>query len=417
MTIKSYEGADKALFFETGKVWKEVTTVPANTVYYDDDILNTAVAADAIDGTGYNAGMTTSAADDFTGKMVYYTFKGTGIDVYSTTTNTSKLVTAEILDANGNVVTNTKGEKCSMAMRNYSVTERLNVPSVFFRDLPYGEYTLTVYASATANYKIDGIRVYNPAGSDAEANGLYAEINEQNATFENFRKMLIADGTDLIGANGSRLNGVGFFLDNGKEGATLSDYKVNGPKNEIYLAKNTGIAFKIDNWQTLQTTYGSDIKLMVGLSVPDKNNTSSLVKLSDMFNGEATSNEQTVSSPVDMYYQVKPNAQGIVMIFNTGDNMVSLTNLKISGGTAPITASFAPTDASVLSVNEEAAEAVMNLVVDQDTLDYAANFASLRSTEEAAAEYEAQNFANMVRQLISDFITQLFNNIAKLFGK
>ncbi len=420
--IRAYNGVDKALFFETGKVWTEVATVPANNVYYDDAILNTPVAASTIEGTGYNAGMTSSSADEFGGKMVYYTFKGTGIDVYSTTTDKSKLVTAEILDASGNVVTNLKGEKCSMAMRNYSKSTRLNVPSVFFRDLEYGTYILTVYASANAKYNIDGIRVYNPAGTDKEANDLYAadDLREQNATFENFRKMLIANGTDLINEEGARLNGVGFYLDNGTENATLSDYTVNGPKNEIYLAENTGIAFKIANWTELQTTCGTGIKLMVGLSVPDDDDDGDgSVKLSNMVEGEATYTPVPVESPVDMYYEVKPNAEGIVVIFNSGDNMVSLTNLKISGGTSPITASFAPTNAEPLAVNEEEAAVTMNLVVDQSTMDFASRFATLRSTAEVNAEHEreAQSLADMIRQLISNFVQQLFSNIAKLFGK
>ena len=161
----------------------------------------------------------------------------------------------------------------------------------------------------------------------------------------------------------------------------FSAYVANGPKNEIYLAKGQGVAFTISD-------AAKGDHYWIGLSVPDQGSASASVAV----NGEALT--PSVASAVDMYYPITPNASGTVVIVNNGDAMVSVTNLKV-------------TKASADGTNDTGAAPFA--VLESESLDIAA-----RTVENDGA---GQSLQEMVRQLISNFVSVLFNNIARMFGK
>ena len=452
-------GVDTAMTFN-GTEWKEHQAIPANNIYFDDALLKT--EAPVTDGAGYNVKVTTDASKTVTdvadGSELLYTFTGTGIDVYCSTNAAGGYVQAGLMTGEGkhaeNLVyferedghyykdgdnyvriddehTAPAGAKLYdtslIAVRNYSVTpegkDRYNVPTVSYTGLPYGTYTIRIKAVDKANYKLDGIRIYNSM-DDPDKDSVYAGTDEANAHFYNLREALVNDGQNvtvntkdetnemsvyLEGQTAAALPGVlfidkadsvtlektvvdaqgNFVLDeNGQPKKELvykdafSAYVANGPKNEIYLDKGQGIAFKIAD-----SAQGD--KYWLGLSVPDQDSTSAVV----VVNGTAV--KPTITSAVDMYYEITPRTDGTVVIVNNGDAMVSVTNLKV---TSKLPGDKAASPFALMSV---------------DALDLAAEATAVESQETPVD----QSLKDIFQQLISNFVRILFNNIARMFGK
>ncbi len=456
-------GVDTAMAYN-GTEWKEYQTIPANNIYFDDALLGATV--DVADGAGYNVGVTSSAAQAVTdvadGSVLLYTFRGTGIDVYCTTNADGGYVQAGLMTGDTATAANLvyfesaeghyfkdgsnyvrideehpapdgaqRYDSSLLAVRNYSITpagegdatlDRYNVPTVSYTGLPYGVYTVRIKAVDNANYKLDGIRVYNAMANDES---VYAGTNEANARFYNLREALVNDGQEVVVKKqdeSSKLNvylpqqpssalpGVlfidnkdsvkiektivdqnnNFVLDeNGQPKKELvykdaySAYVANGPKNEIYLEKGQGIAFTISD-----DAQGDNYWL--GLSIPDQGSTTaSAVSV----NGEAVT--PTVASAVDMYYPITPRTDGTVVIVNNGDAMISVTNLKV---TSKLAGDKSASPFALLS-----AEA-LDIVADSNA---------------AAGQDDGgnQGLQELIRELISNFVKALFNSISRLFGK
>ena len=106
-----------------------------------------------------------------------------------------------------------------------------------------------------------------------------------------------------------------------------------------------------------------------------------------------------VNSAVDMYYNVTPNADGYVVIENTGSSLISVTNVKLSGAAA--------VDATALSV-------------DDGLLTYMASFDTLEVTEPAPVEPEPTPETpanNTVSAIIHAIWAQVKDSIGRLFGR
>ncbi len=393
----AYTSADSALVygskvvkpethaFVDGTGWTQVSTVPASSVYYDDDLAD----GDAIpvgDGSGYNASVSASPASTNTAKGQYtFTFYGTGIDIYCTT------------DPNGGYVQAKCGDEVQ-TVRNYDKTvTRYNVPSISFTGLTAGEHTVTLNVLGSSNYKLDGIRVYNPVSDQS----LYADNNaeqEQYAAYINMREALVNNNTstritdtftdqttnemarvlfvddssklsEMRQATGKDENGNDVLYweldENGNQ--KLDDdgnpiprmvkvyddqfdaYQANSPKHEIYLAAKDGnktqaIVFQLSEAAETAAANGN---LWIGLSAPDQNKNTGTVTLKE---GKTID----VTSGVDMYYPITSDMIGanrVVTLTNTGSSMISVTNLKITGNKDIYDAAYEP-KADTASVNE-----------------------------------------------------------------
>ena len=349
-----YESADEALIKgifdqEDKPVKKKVTVVPANNIYYNDLLMDQTIRAG--DGTGYNedAGTKyqanrTRVESDEAGVSYYFTFTGTGIDIYCTTDSEDGYIASAIFEGaykNGQL-----GKRIGSAktIKNASSVPYVSTPTLRFHpDTGYGTYTVKINAMKGSCYKLDGVRVYGSSGNDKMDPELYG--NEKNATFVNLREALINNSTDFTfttglsteenpeGVSPGNVSGI-LFIDNASALPTLSvnnealyttafaAYKANGPKSEIFLEEDKGIVFCFENYPDLIKDY-PDMKLMVGLRLPGSDTDEATVMLGDK--------TQKITSHLDMYYEVKPDENGIVTITNQSGDMISLTNLKISG--------------------------------------------------------------------------------------
>lgn len=387
-----FDGIDSALYYghaygdnTAQNAWTKVNVIPANNVYFDDDLLTE--QSTFTDGDyGYDAAVESSNNQTETvqkGTIKTFTFSGTGIDVYCTTTSTSGSVFAQLRQVNDDNTTSVVPGVSDISMNDtYESGTLYNVPTISFRNLEYGTYQLKIYTDKTVDYQLDGVRVYNPANTDKVDVSTAYEQDEQNATFTKVRDILIkaesfSSGQNIIGA---------VYTDRIHENATISDYETIGPKNEVYLDNSNAIAFKVEGYQ-------DGMKVMVGLSAPEDAN--SQVTMS---NGTGTK-KQNVQSYIDMYYEVTPNADGCVVIENTGNSLISVTNVKVSG---------------------TADDAAATLSVDDGLLTYMASFNSLEVTEpDAEPDPTPDTTPNQttITATINAIWNRVMNGIAKLFGR
>lgn len=382
-----FDGVDSVLFYgdynddnDNLSRWNKVNVIPANNVYFDDDLLNKqSTFTDSDYGYDANVPDTTNTMTVEGGTSKTFTFTGTGIDVYCTTENTSGWVTArlsKIVDGKDTYV-----DGAIMKNEYISNPSLYNVPTLSFTGLDYGTYTLTINTDNNSNYKLDGVRIYNPAQGNSEVTSKYA-ADEANATFTQVRQILLNDQTSF--SVDSEVTGA-VYVDAHHEGADLATYEKEGPKNEVYLDEGDAIAFKVKNYQPGQ-------KVLVGLSAPEAGNGSVYLTKNE------NKTSQEIKSVIDEYYEVTPDASGNVVIKNAGASLISVTNVKVSG-TGASSASF------------EVSPQLMSYVASFDTLNV------VQSEPEPTPDPEPTVNNNTVSAIIRAIWTQVMDGIGKLFGR
>ena len=345
---------------KTKNIWSKVSVIPANNVYYEDDFVTDTISGivgieysgewntegtssgntespnteihggwentDLLDDAQYTDGI--SHVSNSPGAVATFTFTGTGVDVYSRTNMTAGVVKAQLF----------KGEetKITAMTKSYLIDnlaesgDYFQIPTVSFCELDHGTYTvkLTVVSKATGDtvrstYYLDGIRVYNPLSVGQEMDDIVSEGygEEIGAFFTEVRDILIDTGS-FDAESTDTADGVVFIDKNSNTGegeeqnstSVIGTYVEYGPKNEVYLAKGQAIAFG---------TY-PDAKYSIGLKAPAGGTKAKITK------GSQTS-EIEITASSDLYYAIEPNADGLILVRNTGENLLSVTKLKTTG--------------------------------------------------------------------------------------
>lgn len=151
---------------------------------------------------------------------------------------------------------------------------------------------------------VDGVRVYGALKAGDQ--GVYLD-GEKNVTYYNIINSMIA--ADQI--QNETTNGFAYIEGTGDTTFNPATYQQSGPQNEIYLAKNSAIAFKVASGSVVQVS---------ARAVTDK--------------AARINTDKDVTSNTEMYYEVRPNNDGTVVIQNTGEGMLALVNVKIASATA-----------------------------------------------------------------------------------
>lgn len=264
-----------------------------------------------------------------------FTFKGTGFDVISLTDNTSGAIFVDVYagkDTSGKrvksyIVDNYYGyrqEKDAAGNVTWVVDKNAKnalyqIPVMKINDLTYGEYTavITVFydgafnqtTSNQYNFWLDAIRVYNPMGTGADANANYVKDSEGYPQYIKLRDSLAKDHTATAKE--------AVFIDGGAT-ANIQTYANYGPNNEVYLANGQAISFTIPE----NTNIAS---IQIGAKAPNGNAAEMDV------NGTKTA----IPSATEMYYQIATQGNQSFTVTNTGKDLLSLTNLKITFKTNP----------------------------------------------------------------------------------
>lgn len=353
--------------------WKTVTAgedagdtqSSVNTVYGTDA---------AYDGNlNYSDGSAHTATSGATAK---FTFTGTGLDIYTRTTASSGQVIVQIKGQGDNGKTYTAlvdNEFTSMGEDGL-----YQIPTVSFQDVERNTYdaTITVLPDKEGNstFYLDAIRVYNPMSEeDPTAAEAYEQAGEANAVTKEVRDELIdattlgtvslADITETAGS---------VYIDKNSESTTeIGTYEDLGPMNEVYLAPNTGIAFSIGN--------NGYEKVLLGLKAPEGQASKVTVTLG------AGQTDIPINSATDMYYQITPTSDGNIVVYNSGEAMIVVTKLRVTG----------VTDAQSLSLMTT--PALMSYVETFDSLEYVESVQEPEEdTEEPVVENPDENTGDAV---------------------
>ena len=260
-----------------------------------------------------------------------FTFKGTGFDVISLTDNNSGAISVKVYSVGndgtetqvkGTLVNNYYGYTCKDGKWTTTPSGDNNalyqIPVIKISGLDYGTYKVVITASYATfadktgdgqyNFWLDAIRVYNPMGKD---NATYEQDNEGYPQYIKLRDSLV--GETATAETGS------VFID-GADKADIATYANYGPNNEVYLAKGQAISFTIPE----NTNIAS---IQIGAKAPNGNAAEMNV------NGTKTA----IPSATEMYYQIATQGNQSFTVTNTGNGLLSLTNLKITFKTNPNT--------------------------------------------------------------------------------
>ncbi len=192
-------------------------------------------------------------------------------------------------------------------------------------------------ADVSLDCYIDSIRVYNPLGDDSS---LYID-SEKGASYHNVIGELAAvDNGDVITGDGDLFAYVVGALKADEDGnvPTLSfkNYQSVGPQHELYLQKATGgegshsVAFNVqlDN---------ADSRVMISLRAVNGPTTAKIVS------GGKQPIEFSINTATEQYFDITPyldvdtsTGKASVMITNTGDGLLSVNNLKLTGAAAAV---------------------------------------------------------------------------------
>ena len=320
-----------------------------------------------------------------------FTFTGTGFDLISLTSNTTGTILVDVYNGNAaigeaahkwivdtyygytrtdagyNKYTWTKGEDGKWHVtkdkvdtlpdgavldgtpvnsgdvtysRNYTwaVTTDTNnalyqIPVIRGQGLEYGTYTVVITpmfssvldhaGKGSYDFYLDAVRIYDPAGKNpsGEIGDAYAADGEGWPEIIELRNLLI-EKKSLTEADS---NAKGIVFVDGKDAAEVTDYTNFGPNNEVYLAKDQAIAFK--------------------LSVADPSNIASIQLAAKSPNGGATAKVNadgtatSIAAATEMYYTITHRVtwgsgtageSNTIVVANIGNNILSLTNIKIT---------------------------------------------------------------------------------------
>ena len=356
------QGAEKLTLELEGTVTKEdgttetthaahiINIYPASTVYYEEGFAetnggfsgaskgtahqNTAILGEDTNNYGYDgayastttASNSTETSSKTKGDNTTFTFTGTGVDIYANTTADTGSLTIKIADASGIkqlAIVDTKmfGDQIQ------GVTSGYNVPVFSVTDLDHSTYTVTITHSMNNKpVKLDGFKVYNTLSDSS----VYKNDDEDSPSFLEVRDLQFGTVVDAskYGTDGRKVYAVGeqVYKDLTNDGTvanamitvedriSAADQKAlyeNGPKNEVYLAKNSSLTLSFKTAREVQ----------LGLKGVNGNTTCSITQIGT----------KEVST-TDMFYTIKnKGVEGMqtITIKNTGNNILSVTKLKV----------------------------------------------------------------------------------------
>lgn len=348
------QGADLTVTvtYENDSSEYDLFLIPASTVYYEEGFAetngefsgaskgissqNTAILGEDTNNYGYDgayasattASNNTEASSKAKGDKATFTFTGTGVDIYANTTTDTGSLTIKIADSSTNATQQLAIVDTKMfGNQIQDVTSGYNVPVFSVTDLTHRTYTVTITHSMNAKeVKLDGFKVYNTLSDSS----VYKKDDEDSPSFLEVRDLQFGAIVDpsVYGTNGRKVYAVGeqVYKDLTKDGTVASamitvkdqisaaDQKAlyeNGPKNEVYLAKNASLTLSFDTAREVQ----------LGLKGVNGNTTCSITNIGT----------KEVST-TDMFYTIKnKDVEGVqtITIQNTGDHILSVTKLKV----------------------------------------------------------------------------------------
>ncbi|MBR6826500.1 MAG: hypothetical protein IKM59_08140, partial [Oscillospiraceae bacterium] len=334
-----------------------------------------------------------------------FNFKGTGFDIISRTGPEQATIRVEVThikkDENGNVVYDENGNPKveiakAMTVNNKGELKLYQIPVVSVQDLPFDEYTVTLWVNKAvdSNYDFldrggefyfDAVRIYDPCfgkddyvayRADREAYNYIKEIRNILLSKDAFESIndtgstatVNQEGVVFIDVNSTNVDPITGKVTNGSTTYTTTDvntYDKIGPKNEVYLAPGQAVAFNLQV-STIQPIASLDIGAKTIVSCSPTMEIGILgVDASGKYDIR-TRKAFTVQSATAQYWEI--NIDGVqvksggnyqplyLVIYNTSpentdttadavsQNVISLTDVKVAYKGAPAAAEDLPQD-------------------------------------------------------------------------
>lgn len=260
-----------------------------------------------------------------------YTFTGTGTSFFARTTSNTGYLRIVVAggEANQTIYRDT-------VYKGTDTDTLYNIPVFTTDGLAYGTYTVTVTVAkqnTKLGYKsefwLDGIRVYQPLNEGdanvAVATGAYATDGEANMANVTLRNKLLGEADLDEEDNPVWKEGGNFVLFTDVDGEldTAEEYKSIGPKEEVYLNEGQSVTFSLYDWDP------NTNKVYLGIKAPFG---SGMAKV-----GSTT---LTISNAADCYYDItsygavttdEDGVKTVTFAIASTDNLISLTNIKVTG--------------------------------------------------------------------------------------
>lgn len=192
---------------------------------------------------------------------------------------------------------------------------------------PYFQHT----DGSSYDFYFDAVRVYNPADESAAATSVYQIDKEAYPQYIEIRENLInQDDFDITDPSEGAV-----FIDAFGVTGSISDYTEFGPNNEVYLMPGQSVAFQL-------TGNSSDIaSIQLGAKCVDGSAAYRILSVDE--NGAVLAEDSnTLTTATDMFYSIydsvtwgSSNTSNTIVLTNTGDNILSLTQVKLTFKTAP----------------------------------------------------------------------------------
>lgn len=322
-------------------VYQALQRLGDKAIYGNDDAYNSSSKLSM--GTAHKVTVTANMANTDAWKAqpasawptAQFTFKGTGFDIISLTNNKSGAIVVDVYKGSKTegskpvhsyLVNNYYGYTYNQETKKWEVVKDgkenaiYQIPVMKVNDLPYGEYTAVVqvfynsffdenYNEKSENnqysFWLDAVRIYDPMDE-------YAGYTQDNEGYPQYIKLHDEVVKEKVTPNVNAL-----FID-GKENATIAEYANYGPNNEVYLMNGQAITFKIPANDKIAS-------IQIGAKAPDGKTAKMVVNSSEPIE---------LNTATEMYYTISSGADQFT-ISNTGDGILSLTNLKITYKTKP----------------------------------------------------------------------------------
>lgn len=293
--------------------------------------------------------------------LAEFEFYGTGFDVISLTSNTTGSIVVKVTDDGGTTknyfvdtyygykyvetqeeVTDENNQTTTVKTGSWVVDTEVSdnslyqIPVMKIEGLDYGHYSVQIKAAYNSmfdhqdagsyEFYLDAIRIYNPAGTNTEAESAYKTDGEAYPSYFELRNLIIDEET-FDSLEKDDVTGI-VYIDGDSEvkDAQIADYEAYGPNNEIYVQPGDAIAFNLNMPEVAEIA-----SIQIALKSIDDG-----TAYCKIWDAEATTADQTaaktVATATDMYYEIIDLNGKTVVIMNddSSDAILSITNIKVT---------------------------------------------------------------------------------------
>lgn len=256
------------------------------------------------------------------------------------------------------------------------------IPVIKKTGMDYGTYTVTITVryideldhtgKGSYDFYLDGIRVYEPANrpTSGVVSDAYLTDDEAYPTWIELRQQLIA--ANAFGSSTNKVNGA-VFIDALGATTSISDYTNFGPNNEVYLVEGQGIAFSVSDTNAalfakaylgLKSPTGTEVKVKVArLTATKVDNTTTYAVAKEMVISTSSTSELYYDISDVVNFATGATSDMIIITNMDGDNMASLTNLRLTHKVA--TGRSIPGNVATVEITEEQANVASDYVTER----------------------------------------------------